>query len=62
MKAKVTVIYPVTIEVDVDESQVSDDEYILKKRNEAKDLADQMFDCSSIDSVIHSSDVDQLIE
>ena len=66
MKVKVTVVYPITVEIDLDVKRAVDDpidhEYLLEKREEAKTIADGLFPFSSLDPVIHDCDIPVLIE
>ena len=61
-KVKVTVVYPITVEIEIDLTKINDPHYVFEKQNEAKDLADKIFDSSSIDPIIHYSDCLELIE
>jgi len=60
MKARVTVSFPVHIELDVDENKLDCDEYIEELRNQAKEEAKE--DVFDISPFITNSDVDDLIE
>ena len=62
MKTKVTVIYPVTVEIDFDQRKSDDEDYLEEKRDEAKNLADKFIQSSPPCPVIHESDIDELIE
>lgn len=62
MKTRVTVIYPVTVEIDFDQRKADDEDYLEEKRDEAKNLADQYIQSSPPRPVIHEADIDELIE
>lgn len=61
-KAHMTVIYPISVEVDFDESRRGDEEYLEQKREEAKDLSEKILESSTIKPVIHDSSEPELIE
>ena len=69
MVKMVTVVFPVTVNLDdlgvkVDMKRIkkNDYEYIEELQGKIKDFASEILNNSSIDPVIHSSDIDALIE
>ena len=69
MNKMVTVIFPVTfnlddmdIKVDMKRIKKGDEKYISQLQEQVKDFAGQLFEISSVDPVIHSSDIDELVE
>lgn len=62
MKVQVTVIFPVTVEVDYAPQKARDEDYVEAKRNEAKDLAGKYLEQGCVKPVIHDSQVHALIE
>jgi len=61
MKTSVTVVFPVTVEVEVDEKRLNDDDYIESIREKAFDDASDILDTSSIKPCIQDSDISELL-
>jgi hypothetical protein len=59
---KVTVIYPVVVEIEFDDAREEDFDYLEDKRDEAKNKADDIIESSGVDSVIHDCEIDEMIE
>lgn len=58
----VTVAYPISVQIDVDLTQLTDDEYVEQKRNEAKDLADKAMEENFPEPLVIDSEFSGLIE
>ena len=62
MKVKVCVVYPVSFEIDLDNLDLDDDQQIFEAKEKIYDRASRVFECSSIDPVIHECDIPELID
>lgn len=64
---KVTVVAPITLDVEITEEEIKlinedDGEIIYRIRERAKDMFDDALISSSVDLVIHDSELENLIE
>ena len=61
-KIWVSVNFPVQVELEFDNSKSSDEDYIEQKQEEAKDIAAEILNTSSIEPVINDSESSDMIE
>jgi len=60
MKIKITVVYPVTFETEIKEEELKD---IPSLRERIKNEADEIYEASSIQSLVHDCDeIPELVE
>jgi hypothetical protein len=61
-KIFVSVIFPVEVEIEFDENKNDDMDYIYEKQEEAKDIASNIIETSTIKPYIHNSSCPDMIE
>ena len=61
-KVRVSIMYPVYVDLDIDYDQVNDDDYIMSKQSEAKDIADKIMEATPPNPFVHDCDIQAMIE